>query len=56
MELDRLDLAEITTAARVIELLGHHQDVEAIGRCIRILDAVTFSYRRTLRDMQGDHV
>jgi len=56
MELDQLDLDEITRAARVIDLLGHHRDIEAIEECIRILDAVTYSYRRAWKKLQGDHV
>ena len=55
MELDQLDLDEITRAARVIDLLGHHRDIEAIEECIRILDAVTYSYRRAWKKLQGDH-
>ena len=56
MELDQLTLEELDKGAKIINVLGYFDSVEDIGVCIRVLEATLYTYRRTLRDMQGDHV
>lgn len=55
MELDRLRADEIIIVAEIVKLLGTTDDVDEMGRRIRILDACLLTYRRLLAELRGTH-
>lgn len=53
MELDRLNPVEIMAVAEIIKMLGHNDDVELLGRNIRICEATAQVYRRILHQIRS---
>ena len=54
MELDQLKVNEVLLAAEVIKVMGDSDDIEQTGQRITILEAVLYTYRRKMRELNGN--